>query len=176
MKQKIVVLSHCFLNDGVKLTHQNIEEQAAEKKAKIEFVKKLLDYQVEILQLPCPEFLIYGSKRWGHASSQFNNPFFRRAAREMLEPIVLQLEEYSASPERFEILGVLGIEGSPSCGVTFTYDGDWSGELSGHPELKDTLSGIARVDHAGVFIEVIKEMLQEKGMDIPIHSLETFPM
>ena len=43
----------------------------------------------------------------------------------MLLPIVMQLEEYAAYPDRYDILGVYGINGSPSCGVDYTYDGDW---------------------------------------------------
>lgn len=49
----------------------------------------------------------------------------------MLLPIVMQLEEYAAYPDRYDILGVYGINGSPSCGVDYTYDGDWGGELGG---------------------------------------------
>lgn len=175
MKQRIVILSHCFLNDGTKLSNQDKEEQGKEKKAKVELIKKWLDSDVEMIQLPCPEFLVYGSKRWGHASSQFDNPFFRKASREMLEPIIMQIEEYLSDKERFEILGVVGINGSPSCGVSFTYDGKWGGEMGGNPELQDTLDSIKQEQRPGVFIDVIKEMLQEKNIELPFYSIETFP-
>ena len=117
MKQKILFVSHCFLNDAAKLKHQNLEAQQSERISKRAFLKQILDSDIELIQLPCPEFLLYGSNRWGHAVSQFDTPFFRKEAERMLEPFVMQIEEYLSSPERFELLGIVGIDGSPSCGV-----------------------------------------------------------
>ena len=57
MKQKILFVSHCFLNDGAKLKNQNLSEMERERKNKREFLKKILDADIEIIQLPCPEFI-----------------------------------------------------------------------------------------------------------------------
>lgn len=174
MKQQILVVSHCFLNDAAKLKNQNQADMAEERDLKRAFLKQMLSQGIELLQLPCPEFLIYGSNRWGHAASQFDTPHFRRESRRMLEPVVMQLEEYSAYPDRYEVLGILGIDGSPSCGVNFTYDGDWGGELSGNPQLARTLDGLDKVPRQGIFMDILKEMLHEKHLPIKLYSLETF--
>ncbi|MEF9940815.1 MAG: hypothetical protein RSA90_02845 [Lachnospiraceae bacterium] len=175
MKQSILIVSHCFFNDSAKLRNPNSIEQAEERKQKRLFLKQQLDNGVELIQLPCPEFLLYGSNRWGHAASQFDTPYFRQAARDMLSPIVLQLEEYLTYPNRFEIIGIIGIDGSPSCGIDFTYDGDWGGDFSQNANLSHTLHTLKKEHKAGIFMDVLKEMLREKHLPIKFYSLETFP-
>lgn len=174
MKQKILFVSHCFFNDGAKLKNQNLFEMEKERKNKREFLKKNLDAGVEIIQLPCPELILYGINRWGHAASQFDTVFFRKESRKMLELYILQIEEYSSCPERFEILGIVGVDGSPSCGVTFTYDGEWGGEFNGNTNLSDTLATLKKEEKPGIFMRVLKDMLMEKGYEIPFYSLEYF--
>ena len=92
----------------------------------------------------------------------------------MLKPFLLQIEEYSSHPERFEILGIVGINGSPSCSVRFTYDGEWGGEFSGNPHLQETLSSLKKEEKPGVFMKVFMEMLEERGYKIPFYSFEDF--
>lgn len=175
MKQKIVIVSHCFFNDASKLSHQNREEQEAERKEKRIFLQKLLQQGAEIMQLPCPEFLLYGSRRWGHASSQFDTPFFRKECEKMLEPFVMQWKEYRAFPDRFEIIGIVGIDGSPSCGINATYDGDWGGEFQDMDRVKKAVGTLKRKERSGIFMEVLKEMMEKEELYIPMYSMKTFP-
>lgn len=174
MKEKILFVNHCFLNDATKLKFRVEEEQAKERKKKRAILKELLTNEVEIIQLPCPEFILYGSNRWGHTSTQFDTPHFREMSKEMLKPYVLQIEEYLNNSERFEILGVVGINGSPSCGVNFTYVGSWGGELSS-PQLSNTLTMVEKAEKPGIYMGVFQEMLQEKNITIPFYSIETCP-
>lgn len=174
MKQKILIVSHCFLNDAAKLKNRPVGEQEEERDGKREFLKKILDDGLEIIQLPCPEFYLYGSERWGHASSQFDHPFYRKAVREMLEPIVLQLEGYLEHPEQFDVAGVVGIDGSPSCGVHFTYDGAWGGEFSGPKPVEETLATLKQEEKPGVLMQVFQEMLKERQIHIPFYSMQSF--
>ena len=174
MRQKILFVSHCFLNDAAKLKHQNLEAQQSERISKRAFLKQILDSDIELIQLPCPEFLLYGSNRWGHAVSQFDTPFFREETERMLEPVLMQIEEYLSSPERFELLGIVGIDGSPSCGVHSTYDGDWGGELTGIPDLTESIQTLRKVKHSGIFMEVFQKLLEERCLNVPFFSIETF--
>ena len=174
MKQQIIVVSHCFLNDAVKLRNQEPAAMEEERRLKRAFINQMLSQGIEFLQLPCPEFILYGSSRWSHASSQFDNPHFRKEARKMLEPVVMQLEEYNAHPDRYEILGILGIDGSPSCGVNYTFDGNWGGEFSDGPSLKNTLDSLKKVPEPGIFMDTLKEMLHEKHLPVKLYSLDTF--
>lgn len=165
-KRKILVVSHCFFNDGTKLRYEDREEAEKERKQKRDFLRKVLTEEVELIQLPCPEFLLYGANRWGHVASQFDTPFFREACKKLLEPVILSLREYQKYPQRFELLGVVGIDGSPSCGVHFTYDADWGGDFSGNPLLEQTLSSIERVEKPGIFMEVFQEELKRADIEL----------
>ena len=49
---------------------------------------------------------------------------------------MLQVKEYQNCAERVEVLGVVGINGSPSCGIEYTFSADWGGELSSQPNLE----------------------------------------
>lgn len=64
MKQKILFVSHCLLNDGTKLKNQDPTEMESERREKRKLLHTLLDAGVELVQLPCPEFILYGAKRW----------------------------------------------------------------------------------------------------------------
>lgn len=174
MIQKIIVVSHCFLNDAAKLRNQDKEELAAERAAKRNFLLHALTEEYEMIQLPCPELLLYGSRRWGHAASQFDTPHFRKEARRMLEPIVMQLEEYAAYPDRYEILGIIGIDGSPSCGVDYTYDGEWGGEFGSGAAIPAILDSLRKVNKPGIFMRILKEMLHEKHLCVRFYSIDTF--
>lgn len=175
MKYRVLIVSHCFLNDAVKLMNQDVGEQANEKKLKQEFLQYAIREGIELVQLPCPEFLIYGSLRWGHAVSQFDNPFFRDRVDEMLKPIILQIKEYLKYPERFEMIGILGIDGSPSCGVNFTYDGEWGGEFYSNTHLEETFATMKRVNQMGILMDEFKLLLEKESIEIPFYGLENYP-
>lgn len=92
----------------------------------------------------------------------------------MLEPVLMQIEEYLSSPERFELLGIVGIDGSPSCGVHSTYDGDWGGELTGIPDLTESIQTLRKVKHSGIFMEVFQKLLEERCLNVPFSLLKHF--
>lgn len=86
----------------------------------------------------------------------------------------MQIEEYLSSPERFELLGIVGIDGSPSCGVHSTYDGDWGGELTGIPDLTESIQTLRKVKHSGIFMEVFQKLLEERCLNVPFSLLKHF--
>ena len=88
----------------------------------------------------------------------------------MLQPIVMQVQEYLANPEEFEVLGILGIDGSPSCGVRYTCRGPWGGEFSGR-DVTDTLNACHLEQGRGVLMDTLAEMLAEKGITLPTDAL-----
>ena len=175
MKTKNFICQPLFFERCGKIKNIKIlEAQQSERISKRAFLKQILDSDIELIQLPCPEFLLYGSNRWGHAVSQFDTPFFRKETERMLEPVLMQIEEYLSSPERFELLGIVGIDGSPSCGVHSTYDGDWGGELTGIPDLTESIQTLRKVKHSGIFMEVFQKLLEERCLNVPFFSIETF--
>lgn len=162
--KKILFVSHCILNTASKVALYNQEEIDTEEKLRQKFLQKAIDKGIQIIQLPCPEFTLYGSKRWGHVSDQFDNPFFKDHCRKLLSPILQQLKEYLSHMESFEVLGIIGIDGSPSCGVDYTCQGNWYGSFEGRKDLQKTLDTCRLVKTPGIFVRVLKEMLEEEGI------------
>lgn len=165
--KRILFVSHCLLNPAAKV---RIYKPSREDALRKQFLHRAIDADVQLIQLPCPEFLQYGSQRWGHTKEQFDHPFFRQRCREMLQPILLQLQEYLQHPEEFEVLGFLGIDGSPSCGVKYTCRGEWGGEFSGR-DVSSALKTCRCAEGPGVMVEVFREMLSENGIPLPMTAL-----
>lgn len=171
MKQKILFVAHCILNTAAKVVMYEAEDMAAEEALRRRFVHAATDAGIQLVQMPCPEFTLYGARRWGHTSEQFDNPFFHAHCRELLQPLMPELEEYLANPERFEVLGFLGVDGSPSCGVKYTCTGPWGGNLSGRGDLPGVIAQASLKDGPGVLFRLLGQMLAEKGLALPLEGL-----
>ena len=168
---EILIVSHCILNNAAKVAQDEsgLAEEYAQRDA---LMQAVADRGVQLIQLPCPEFILYGAKRWGHVKDQFDNPHFRAQCRAMLGPVMMQLEEYAGNPDRFNILGVVSVEGSPSCGHALTCRGDWGGEFEGREcENGWPASSVRMTNEPGVFMEVLEKMLGEHRLDIRILSI-----
>lgn len=172
--KKVVFVSHCVLNTASKVEKVFDSSATKEESCRKKFLYKAIEKDIHIIQLPCPEFNLYGSRRWGHAKEQFDNPFYRDNCRRMLETYILQMKEYVRASDKFQVLGIIGIDGSPSCGVNITYCGDWGGELSRNPNLNSVLQGIHPRKEKGVFMEVLEEILEKNGLNIKMISLNEF--
>jgi predicted secreted protein len=171
MKKKILFVAHCVLNTASKVVMYNDEEMAREEALRRRFVLGAVEGGIQLVQLPCPEFLAYGSRRWGHTADQFDHPFFREHCRKLLESPVRELRAYLEDTGSFEVLGILGIDGSPSCGVDFTCAGPWGGNPSGRDDLEETLAAVRVERRPGVFIAVLAGMLREQDIDVPLAGL-----
>ena len=92
-QQKIVFVSHCALNTAAKV-QRSAQEGEQEEKLRREFLHWVVDHGIQLIQLPCPEFTLYGASRWGHVKEQFDNPFFRDHCRKILQPVIQQMKGY----------------------------------------------------------------------------------
>ncbi len=155
MKKGVYLLTHCLLNDLAKtqaFPNENHRLPAL-----------LLEKGQAILQLPCPEFTFGGGKRWGMVKEQYDTPFYRRHCRQILTPVADQVEEYLRCG--IPVHGIIGVKGSPSCGAFHTASApSYVGE-DFQPVAKG--EGSSLVLGSGVFLEVLEEMLQERGLTLP---------
>ena len=67
--KKILVVSHCLLNTASKVKRFKEESIRAEEALRQDILKEAIGSGIQILQLPCPEFIMYGPCRWGHTWS-----------------------------------------------------------------------------------------------------------
>lgn len=172
--KKIIFVSHCILNTASKVVLYNQDEIDAEEALRLKFMRKVIENGVQVIQLPCAEFSLYGAKRWGHVSDQFDNIFFRNYCRQILTPIINQLIEYLDNPEFFEVLGIVGIDGSPSCGVDYTCQANWYGSFESRQGLQETLDTCKMVNKPGIFMDVLKQMLKENKLDDKVKVTSLF--
>lgn len=172
--KKIIFVSHCILNTASKVVLYNQDEIDAEEALRLKFMRKVIENDVQVIQLPCAEFSLYGAKRWGHVSDQFDNIFFRNYCRQILTPIINQLIEYLDNPEFFEVLGIVGIDGSPSCGVDYTCQANWYGSFESRQGLQETLDTCKMVNKPGIFMDVLKQMLKENKLDDKVKVTSLF--
>ena len=147
--RRIVFLAHCFLNMNTRFP-----EGADFAGAHIPLVELLLQSEVGIVQMPCPEFLCLGLEKtgWGVGSDAEIRGCFRRVAETVADQVKVYLGH------GYEILGIIGMNPSPSCGV----------EVS---KGKGTMLGLDRDTsekaESGVFIEELISLLKERGLPLP---------
>jgi predicted secreted protein len=106
--KRILLVSHCILNQNTV-----IENEARAEGAILSATEWAMKEGFGILQLPCPEFTFLGLNRPPMTYEQYNTPEYRKHCREILAPVLNQAKEYQKNG--FEITGLLGIKGSPSC-------------------------------------------------------------
>lgn len=159
--RKLVVLAHCILNQNAKL-----DRCAHCQGAVAELVHVLLESGIGILQMECPEMLYLGLDRQADRAA---NPSVAsedtRIARRMKEPAaqalvnriaydtVEQISDYQSNG--FSVIGILGINGSPSCGVETTWRDDC--EPAGYGEL----------------MQAIASQLKLRGVQLPIRGIRS---
>jgi predicted secreted protein len=160
--RRVVVLAHCHLNVNTK-----VRGLACYPGARADVVLPLIADGVGIVQLPCPEASFLGMKRWGMTVEQYDTPAYRRHCRDILGPTVDTLVELAE--DGCSIEGVLGVEGSPSCGVSTTCAGFTGGEI----EAGAPAQTAARVSGQGVLVQELRSMLAEAGLaDVPFSGVE----
>ena len=159
--RKIVALAHCILNANAK-----VAGIAQTPGAIPVIVEGLLRDGVGIVQLPCPEQTYGGCRRWGMTREQYDVPKYRKHCRALLEDVVDQMEDYLRND--YEVLGIVGVDGSPSCGVDRTCVGYPGGEIASMRLLPEC----SIVEGRGVFLECLMSMLQDRGVSIPAVGID----
>jgi predicted secreted protein len=151
--KKLVLVAHCVLNQN------SISDGTADYPGAIkEVVSLLLQSQVGIVQMPCPELHCLGLDRSDvHGAERpvvventriresMKQPEAVRNLRILVRSLVFQIREYLR--HGFTIVGIVGINRSPSCGVDTTSRSDQ--EVAG----------------SGVFIEALRNELERRNVN-----------
>ena len=159
MINRIIIVAHCLLN-----YHSKIIDSDVSNKVSTIIIPPLLQRGYGLLQLPCPEFTHGGLLRWGQSRSQYNNRFFISHCSKLAENIINQLEEYLRCS--YVVGPVLGINGSPSCGIDFSFDGPWGGEIGSTDKIAEKAGALACVRQPGVFMEVLKSAAIKREINL----------
>ena len=82
------------------------------------------------------------------------------------------LEVVRNNPEEFQIIGIVSVEGSPSCGYRLTCRGSWEGEIGSGEDMLERAGSLKMIEEPGVMMEILQSELNRRNMDISIISLE----
>mgnify|MGYP001121404582 CR=1 FL=1 len=148
---RIALVSHCVLN-------QNSRASGLAERSSIitEIVQFLVNNDIGAVQMPCPELAYAGTLRQPQTKEQYNNAMFRRHCRKIAKDIANQVREYQKCGIKLKF--VIGVDGSPSCGVSKTsgilieelrsalHDGGISAPFCGisYERLKDDIAELRR--------------------------------
>lgn len=163
--RKIVLIAHCLLNTNAKVIGISLEKACAK-----ELIAYLIENDYGMIQLPCVEMDMCGINRWGQVKSQLNHSHFRQRCRELLLPIIYQVENYLENG--YEIKAVIGVDGSPTCGVDRTCEGEWFGEIGEQYHTMEKAASCHMQNKSGVMMDVLKEMLEERNVRIPFVAID----
>lgn len=157
-KRAIIAVSHCIFNK-----YSKVESTSSKNPDIIKLLSYIMKKDIGIIQLPCPEMHMYGVKRWGHVKEQFDTPFFRETSRLLLKPFVQHVKEYINND--FVLIGIIGIEGSPSCGAFNSCKStEWGGEFKDIDLIREKVSTITYSKSRGVFMEELERLLNDVGV------------
>ena len=163
--RKIVLLAHCLLNVNTK-----VEGLAHTQAGSVELITELLQRGYGLMQLRCTEQWVCGIKRWGQVKEQLSHPHYRECCQRLLQPLVQQLEDFAV--HGYHLAGVIGIDGSPTCGVNYTCSGNWGGELAHTSFPPQNLETLHTIPEAGVMMEELQKMLAAARLNIPFLAVK----
>ena len=139
----IHVVSHCLLNPSSRL--KGLKDPPAFETA-----------GRTVIQLPCPETIVFGLNRREITKDQLDHPFYRRSCRKLFTPYADMIEMYYRNG--YDIV-FYGVPKSPSCACELTSIGGVGGK-----DRKDRPFENRIVPGKGVFFEEIGRMLHERGV------------
>ena len=140
---KVIFVAHCVLNQNARMV--DVADFPAMHDQLCDYLQKS---QVGIIQMPCPETYCLGLGRFD-VRVGLEHPAGMERLQRIIDDLIFTIQEYQF--QGMEIVGVIGKEGSPSCGVNQTWYND-----TGHG------------DGQGVFIRELKEKLKHNKLVIPV--------
>ncbi|MFQ6123913.1 MAG: CD3072 family TudS-related putative desulfidase [Candidatus Heimdallarchaeota archaeon] len=150
---KIVVVSHCILN-----VHSLEDNLAIYPGLEEEVIQLLVSAEVGIYQLPCPEMNLFGISRKPLPKEAYQGLKVRTHYKSMANKVVKQLKEFIK--KGYEIVAVIGAEGSPSCGIHQV--GKW---LTHIPKNERQFPrDVVFIEGRGVFMEELEKEMGEKDI------------
>ena len=158
--RKIVVVAHCILNQNSRVL--GIAYYAGMINEIVDVLRK---YEVGVIQMPCPELTHAGLLRGSQTKEQYDTPVFRRHCRRIASGVADQIEEYLKNG--FKVLAILGVDGSPTCGVGETATG-YRGEYSPKPP---SVQEAKFAETPGILIEELQFELEERKVVVPMKGV-----
>ncbi len=188
--KKVVLVAHCILNEGARY-----QGGALRKGGNDEIIDELQRRGIGIVQMRCPEQLAWGGVlrpyMWlplGRRNKVIYRlrglliPLFatytKLVARRVAKEAVAQIEDFVRGG--YELVGVVGISGSPLCGINRTLDLRRSAEFIASKRLDDlerkslNAEGIqaAVIKGRGFLMQAIAEQMAKRNLDVTFYEYD----
>jgi len=108
--KRVIFISHCILNQNTV-----VHPLARAKGAYTDIIEELMHNEIGIHQLPCPEYNYLGLRREPMTKEEYDTYDFRTINKNIAFDTLGIIHEYLSND--FEILGIIGINESPTCGI-----------------------------------------------------------
>jgi len=169
--KKVMIVAHCIINQNARIDTCALAPSASPK-----IPEYLIQHEIGIIQWPCPELNFLGLGRQGQDCNvldgsyhhedgevydQLSVPEGRIYLKNIAENLVYQIKEYKKYG--FRVLGILGIPGSPTCGVDIKY---YKGMTSGNGAFIEVLINTLEVDDLKVPIRGISDLNPDESLSI----------
>jgi predicted secreted protein len=142
--KKVVFVPHCILNQNVRAVGKEKSNGTIK-----EIVNFFAEAEVGIVQLPCPEVEFDGGlDRQLKTKENYNNEVYRNCCREISLKVLKEVREYL--DKEYKVVGILGVEFSPTCAVYRIENG------------KKILPG------KGILMEELEKEMQKENFQVPI--------
>ena len=183
--KKIAFVSHCLLNENTRY-----QGGAFRSGSVAEIVAELQRLGVGIYQMRCPEqrawggvlrrqmLRAYGAR--GTVKYRFRRPalfvvtwYTRAVYRRLARDVVKDVRDYVCSG--FDVVGIVGVGASPSCGVSTTLDLRRSLEAVAERPVESIdrstfnkeVVVACRVGGEGLYVRTLRRQLGRKGLNVP---------
>jgi predicted secreted protein len=183
--RQVVFLSHCLLNENTRYLGGACRPACVR-----EVVERCIAADLGIVQLPCPEQHAWGGVlkprllevfslkqrqplRYAlrHLAVWLAIRHTRLVYRRLARQVAREVEDYVRSG--FRVAGIVGVDGSPSCGVARTLRIQQAVDLlSGLPVEATTVESVnacvraSLVPGAGLFTDALRRELAHRGLSI----------
>ncbi|MGE5397990.1 MAG: hypothetical protein ACM3MK_10705 [Chitinophagales bacterium] len=185
---KIIFLSHCLLNMNARYLGG-----ASRNSCVAEIIQGAIERDIAIIQMKCPEqqawggilkplmWLAFERKRTTRCYMRaiilpiflhYTRLRYRRIARAVINEI------YNYEDSGYKVIGIVGIDGSPTCGVNQRIDmkrafdlyASSSVQTLNREEFNRNLYAKCLSSGSGIFIDELKRGLDKKRIIIPLYS------
>jgi len=156
----VAFVAHCMLNQNSKVGDG---AHCAGIYSPIVDVLREKGWRIE--QMPCPELAFAGLNRFWAVREQYDTAAFRRHCARLATAVA---DAISVRVDQGEDIVLIGVEGSPSMGVTITSSDPQRG---GRPQWAEGTG--EQVSGEGIFVEELRRELASRGIGFPRVAGET---
>lgn len=186
--KRVIFVSHCILNENTRYLGGAFAAGALTS-----ILPNILESGIGIIQMKCPEQVSWGGihKKYMWLSLKSESVFLqmlkpvlfplflmytRLRYRSLARSVAREISDYVNSG--YEVVGILGVDGSPSCGVhstldlkkSFHYFNSVSPQLIERRPMNEALYSHCLRSGQGIFVTELKRALHILGIDLKFHA------